>query len=74
MVYDRKNKDVFISYNDIWSFLQDGFELNYDEIQELTERWLSKTYKLRRVTPIGTSFATYFQLSEVYELKKLSLI
>ena len=74
MVYDRKNKDVFISYNDIWSFLYAGFGFNYGETQQLTKRWLSEVYKLRGVTTPYSRFNEALLLSEVYELKKLSLI
>jgi hypothetical protein len=49
MAYDRKNGIVYINYNEIWSFLQDGFQLIYVEIQQLTQRWLDETYKLRGI-------------------------
>jgi len=51
MIYDRKNDHVFIDYHKIWSFLKKVFGLNYSEIQQLTEEWLSKVYNLRGVTP-----------------------
>lgn len=50
MVYDRKRKEVYINYDEIWSFLESEFELNYDEIQELTEKWLNKVNNLRGIT------------------------
>ena len=50
MIYDRKNEYVYISYNFIWSFLEEGFGLNYNEIQELTKDWLDETYNLRGIT------------------------
>jgi len=50
MVYNRNNDYVYINYNEIWSFLQDGFDLNYSRIQQLTQRWLDETYNLRGVT------------------------
>jgi hypothetical protein len=51
MIYDRKNEVVHINYNEIWSVLEDKFGLNYDETQELTQRWLDEVYNLRGVTP-----------------------
>jgi hypothetical protein len=51
MIYDRKNDYVFIDYHKIWSFLKKVFGLNYSEIQQLTEEWLSEVYNLRGVTP-----------------------
>ena len=50
MIYDRKNDYVFIDYHKIWSFLEKVFGLNYFEIQQLTEEWLSEAYNLRGVT------------------------
>jgi hypothetical protein len=50
MVYDRKNDHVFIDYDKIWSILRDNFGLNYDETQEVTERWLGEVYNLRGIT------------------------
>ena len=45
-----KNKYVYISYDDIWSFLREGFGLKYDEIQKLTKDWLGEAYNLRGIT------------------------
>ena len=51
MVYSRKNDRVYINYYEIWSVLEDKFGLNYNETQELTQRWLDEVYNLRGVTP-----------------------
>ena len=50
MVYDRKIGDIYISYVEIWSVLEDNFGLKYSEIQELTNRWLDEVYNLRGIT------------------------
>jgi hypothetical protein len=49
MVYDRKNKEVYVNTNEIWLLLTEGFNLNYHETEQLTQRWLSDTYKLKGV-------------------------
>ena len=54
MIYDRKNEYVYIDYSDIWSFLEDGFELNDSETEELTKRWVGEAYNLRGVTTYNT--------------------
>jgi|688.fasta_scaffold209905_4 hypothetical protein len=51
MVYDRENGVVYVSYDDIWSFLKSNFGFNYSEIQELIKEWLDEVYNLRGVTP-----------------------
>jgi len=53
MVYVPKDDEVYINYEDIWSFIASGFELKYFEIQELTKEWLGKTYDLKGVTTYG---------------------
>ena len=50
MVYDRKDGDVYINYDDIWGLLKEGFGLNYTETQELTKEWLGESYNLRGIT------------------------
>ena len=48
---DSENGYVWVSYNRIWSVLEEDFGLNYTEIQELIKDWLSGTYNLRGLTP-----------------------
>ena len=50
MIYDRDFLYVYISYDDIWSVLEDKFGLNYSETQELTKVWLDEVYNLRGIT------------------------
>ena len=50
MIYDRKSEDVYINYYEIWSFLEDKFGLNYDDIQSLTQKWLDEVNNLRGIT------------------------
>jgi hypothetical protein len=37
--------------NDIWSFFEYHFNLEYEEIQEIARDWLDETFKLRGYTP-----------------------
>ena len=50
MAYDRKSKEVYISTYDIWSFLDNKFDLTYPVIQGVTKRWLGEVYNLRGIT------------------------
>jgi hypothetical protein len=56
IIYDRKNDDVFIDYDRIWSILRNSFGLNYTEIQSLTKTWLGEVYNLRGITTKGIHF------------------
>jgi hypothetical protein len=58
MVYDRKNEYVYINYDEIWSFFESSFGLEYQETQGITERWLGEVYNLRRVTTFSSSEST----------------
>ena len=69
MIYDRNFLYVYISYDDIWSVLEDKFGLNYSETQELTKTWLDEVYNLRGVTTIWGSPTTRWRLDEVYNLR-----
>lgn len=49
MIYDRKNKEVYISYKEIWSFLEDKFDLTKPVAQVVTKKWLGEVYNLRGI-------------------------
>jgi hypothetical protein len=69
MVYNRKYDEVYINYDVIWGFLQDGFGLKHPETQELTQEWLSETYNLRGVTTTWIHWCSHIMLSETYNLR-----
>ena len=45
--YNKKNRDVYVSYSHIWSFLKTFFGLENKEIQILTKKWVNEHYKLK---------------------------
>jgi len=62
MIYNRKNKDVYINYHDIWVFLDIGFGLNNSEIKGVMKEWLSEVYNLRGVIPKWRSASPGFKV------------
>ena len=52
IIYDKKNKTVYINYGEIWEPLLDAGLFNPD-IKELIKEWLSNVYNIRGVTPRG---------------------
>ena len=48
--YNQKNGYCHISYKEIWSFLSLVFQLEYEEIQDITKEWVEEHYKLRVTT------------------------
>ena len=67
--YDKKNGDVGISYDKIWSFLESFFGLEYREIQDLTKEWVEEHYKLRVVTTMEIAQKYFSNVEEHYKLK-----
>lgn len=47
----KKNGDVDISYDIIWSFFESNFNMNDFQIREILKVWLSETYNLKGLTP-----------------------
>lgn len=56
MIYDRISEEVYISTYDIWSFLDDKFDLTYSVIQGVTKKWLGEVYNLRGITTKPVEF------------------
>jgi uncharacterized protein YegL len=50
--YNKKNGEVYISYEHIWSFLESFFGLEYEEIQDLTKEWVEEQFKLDVTTTV----------------------
>ena len=67
--YNKKNGYVYISYDRIWSFMESFFGLKYEEIQDLTKKWVEEHYKLRVTTTwiIGKNWEE--RVEEHYKLK-----
>jgi hypothetical protein len=49
ITYYKKHKDVYIDYDQIWSVLEEGFGLSYDETQSLIKTWLGDVYNLKGI-------------------------
>ena len=48
--YNQKNGYCYISYYEIWSFLESVFQLEDEEIQDITKEWVEEHHKLRVTT------------------------
>jgi hypothetical protein len=67
--YDKKNGYVFISNDEIWSFLESFFGLEYEEIQDLTKQWVEEHYKLRATTTNIDAYRKSISVEEHYKLR-----
>jgi len=51
MEQDKKNKNFRFDYDNIWSFFESFFGVEYEQIQEVLSYWLEETLKLKDYTP-----------------------
>ena len=51
MEQDLKKKNFYFHYDEIWSFFESFFGMEYSEIQQLMEVWLEETLNLEGYTP-----------------------
>ena len=67
---DLKTKKFWIDYNQIWSFFESFFGMEYTEIQSIMNIWLEETDKLREYTPMMDNVPTSRQLEETDKLRE----
>ena len=67
--YNKKNRDVYISYDKIWTFLESFFGMEYKEIQYLTKEWVGEHYKLRVGTTSSKKHFINITVGEHYNLR-----
>ena len=56
MVYDKEDGEVYINHKEIWSYLEDKFDLIYPVAQKITKKWLGVVYNLKRITTSHSYF------------------
>ena len=67
--YNKINKSVHISNDEIWSFLESFFGLEYREIQSLTKEWVEEHCKLEVKTTNNWLPKNIIPVVEHYKLK-----
>ena len=72
MIYDRKKKEVYISHNEIWSFLDNEFSLTNPVIRGVTKKWLDEVHNLKGITTVLYFSSTGHALDEVHNLKGIT--
>ena len=51
MEQDKKFKDFYFDYDEIWFFFESFFGMEYEQIREVLRYWLEETFKLEGYTP-----------------------
>jgi hypothetical protein len=59
--YNKENGFVYVSYDDIWSFLVRIFSMEYEQIQEVTKLWVEEHYNLMVTTINPGSFEPWLR-------------
>jgi hypothetical protein len=69
MEQDKENRYFYFDYDEIWSFFESVFGMEYQQVKEVLSYWLEETLKLGFYTPdpgVGTQILT---LEETLKLK-----
>ena len=67
--YNKKNGIINIDYKRIWSLLDRVFGMEYEQIQEVTKKWLEEHYNLRVTTTSPLFIPPILTLEEHYNLR-----
>ena len=69
MEQDLKKKNFYFHYDEIWSFFESFFGMEYSEIQQLMEVWLEETLNLEGYTPLVQLALPTLKLEETLNLE-----
>jgi hypothetical protein len=50
--YNKETGYVYIHYKEIWDFFELFFGMDYDQIQDLTMKWVEEYYNLKVTTTV----------------------
>jgi len=60
MIYIPRIQSVFVNKYLVWSFLWNGFGLNYEDVQDVITKWFEDEYKTSVTVSRGNSAQTQF--------------
>ena len=67
--YNKKNGNVYVNYEEIWSFFESFFGMEYEQIQEITKIWVEERYNLRVTTTWDNGLRNRIMVEERYNLR-----
>ena len=67
--YNKKNDVVYINYDEVWSFFETFFGMEYQQIRDITKAWVEEHYKLRVTTTCGGFPYAKTWVEEHYKLR-----
>ena len=60
MKQDKRFKDFYFDYDEIYSFFESFFSMEFEEWQRIMKIWLKDTFKLEDYTPYNWLSITYY--------------
>ena len=66
--YNKKSRYVYVNYNEIWSFFESFFSMEYEQIQGVTKVWVEEQYKMGVTTTCSRQSKRYFKVEEQYKM------
>lgn len=69
ILYHLKNNRSFINHNEIWSFLESVFQLEYSEIQGIIKEWVEQQYNLGVLTTLNLKTSIKMLVEQQYDLE-----
>jgi hypothetical protein len=70
--YYSKNGIFWLSYNNIWSFFESEFNMDYTNIQQLTRIYIECTYNLKGINTLLQLEPYPFNIECTYNLKGIN--
>ena len=69
MLQDDEHKQFWFQYDEIWSFFDIVFDMEYEEIQRILSQWLEETLNLKGYTPGLLTLLKKIMLEETLNLE-----
>ena len=67
--YNKKTGRAHINYEEIWSFLQSVFSIEYEELQEIMKEWVEDNFNIKISIMYQSSDSKYDDVEKRYKLE-----
>lgn len=67
--YNKKTGRAHINYEEIWSFLQSVFSIEYEEVQEIMKEWVEDNFNIKISIMYQSSDSKYDDVEKRYKLE-----
>jgi hypothetical protein len=71
--YNKKNGYVYVSYREIWKFFESFFNMDDQQIKDITKIWVEEHYKVGVTTTLSSISKFPFSVEEHYKMGVTSI-